>query len=274
VEEFDSLQASLGRSDLGHGTLMTRGPAYDPDAVDLPGSQYRSSALASEPDNRWPPPGRYIRTVNGPIDLDDPPPMASNVDPIRTRSRRPPAKKRTLQSSRAISTRRKSARPWLVCVAGGLIFVICFATAMRSTRPQRPPTPAMTALAGAAISDLRSLMAAVKVARLRGAPDVKGAIEELTRLDDDHVTLKGWATDVSGGGSPLTVMVFVDGRNTLTMETAGRRPQIGEALGLSDAAAANVSFQGNLTCSRGQKLIVVAVAPSDVYGHFGTRLCP
>ena len=120
----------------------------------------------------------------------------------------------------------------------------------------------------------RSLMAAVKVARLRGAPDVKGAIEELTRLDDDHVTLKGWATDVSGGSSPLTVMVFVDGRNTLTMETAGRRPQIGEALGLSDAAAANVSFQGNLTCSRGQKLIVVAVAPSDVYGHFGTRLCP
>lgn len=129
-------------------------------------------------------------------------------------------------------------------------------------------------LAGATITDLGRLMAAVKAAGLKGTPDVKGGIDEITRLDDDHVTLKGWAAEISGSGSPLAVMVFVDGRNTLTMETDGRRPDIAETLGLSDAASANMAFQGKLTCSRGHKLIVVAVARSDLYGHFGTRTCP
>jgi hypothetical protein len=132
----------------------------------------------------------------------------------------------------------------------------------------------MAMLAESTVSDLGSLMAAVKAAGLRGTPDLKGSIDELTRRDRDHVTLKGWAAETSGSGLPLAVMVFVDGRNKLTIRTDGRRPEVADALGLSDAAAANISFQGDLPCSQGQKLIVVAVAQNDVYGHFGTRLCP
>jgi hypothetical protein len=161
----------------------------------------------------------------------------------------------------------------LAWIAGGLIFATSFVTALRFSEPPRTPTPAMMTLAGATIPDLRRLMAAVKAAGLRGTPDVKGAIEEITRLDIDHVRLKGWAADISGS-APLAVMVFVDGRNTLTMDTVGRRPEIADELGLSGAASADISFQANLVCSRGQKLIVVAVAPRDVYGHFGARLCP
>jgi hypothetical protein len=252
---------------------MARDPAYDLDAVDLHGRQHRSSGLASELDDRVPLRSPHIRTVNGPIDLDDPPPIKSSMDADRTRFRWP-GEKRTHQSNRSNSALRKPARPRLLWVAGGLIFAISFVAAMRLTKPARPPTPAMTTLAGATISDLGRLMAAVKAAGLRGTPDVKGSIDEITRLDNDHVALKGWAADISDSGSPLAVMAFVDGRNTLTMETAGGRPDVASALGLSDAASANILFQGDLACSRGQKLIVVAVAPSDAYGYFGTRFCP
>lgn len=237
---------------------MTRSPAHDPDAIDLC--------------ERGPLPGRYIRTVNGPIDLDHPP-MATGTVADRVNLRRP-GQKPALQSNRSISPQQKSVRPKAIWVVGGLVFAVSFVGALRLTEPARTPTPAMMTLTGATIPDLRRLMAAVKTAGLRGTPDVKGAIDEITRLDIDHVTLKGWAADVSGSGAPLAVMVFVDGRNTLTTDTAGGRSEIANALGLTDAASANISFQADLVCSRGQKLIVVAVAPRDVYGHFGTRLCP
>jgi hypothetical protein len=236
---------------------MTRSPALDPDAVDLCDHE--------------PLPGRYIRTINGPIDLDDPL-MTRGTVADRINLRRPGSKPAP-QPHRPISPERKSVRPRLIWVVGGLIFAISFVAALRLSEPARTPTPAMMTLAGATIPDLRRLMAAVKTAGLRGTPDVKGAIDEITRLDIDHVTLKGWAADISGS-APLAVMVFVDGRNTLTMDTAGGRPEVASELGLSGVASANISFEANLVCSRGQKLIVVAVAPRDVYGHFGARLCP
>jgi hypothetical protein len=236
---------------------MTRSPALDPDAVDLC--------------DREPSPGRHVRTINGPIDLDEPL-MTRGTVADRSNLRRP-GNTPALQRRRPISARRKSVRPGLIWFVGGLIFAISFAAALRLSEPARTPTRAMTTLAGATIPDLRRLMAAVKAAGLRGTPDVKGAIDEITRLDIDHVTLKGWAADISGG-APLAVMVFVDGRNTLTVDAAGGRPEIANELGLSDAASANISFQANLVCGQGQKLIIVAVAPRDVYGHFGARLCP
>jgi hypothetical protein len=256
---------------------VARRPAYDLDTIDSLGREYCPSKLAWDLGDRAPVPSRYIRPVNGPVDLDDLPPILSGADrakpqhPIR---RRPPGKDRYLRSIRSNSKPLRSARPWLTCVAGTLAFAISFVVALRVTKPPRPPTAAMTMLAGSTISNLGSLMAAVKNAGLRGTPDIKGGIDEITRRDKDHVTLKGWAAEISDSDSPLAVMVFVDGRKQVTLETNGRRPDVTAALGLSEAASANVSFQGDLTCSRGQKLIVIAVAQSDAYGHFGTRLCP
>ena len=258
-----------------------RGP-QDLDAIDSLGREYRPSRLSWDLDE-GPSAGRYlaavnIRPVNGPIDLDDPPPMRSAIEcggaEMKRPRRRPPSTKPGPPSRPAKPRPRRSARSWLTLVAGGLVFAVSFAIVMRVTKPARPPTAAMTMLAGATVADLRGLMAAVKAAGLKGTPDIKGGIDEISRRNDGHVTLKGWATEISGGDSPLAVMIFVDGRNTLTTQTNGGRPEITAALGLSDAAAANVSFEGDLACSRGQKLIVVAVAQSDVYGHFGSRLCP
>jgi hypothetical protein len=256
---------------------VARGPAYDLDAIDALGRESRRSKLAQDLDDPAPLQSRYIRPLNGPIDLNDLPPLTSGTDP-RAEPQHPayrqrPGKSPPPQSNRSNSNRRRSVRSWLTLAAGGLAFAVSFVVVMRLTHPARPPTSAMMVLAGSTISDLGSLMAAVKLAGLRGTPDVKGSIDELTRHDND-VTLTGWAAEIAGGDAPLAVMVFVDGRNKLTMQTSGRRPDVSAALGLSDAASANVAFQGSLTCSRGQKLIVVAVAQRDVYGQFGTRLCP
>ena len=132
----------------------------------------------------------------------------------------------------------------------------------------------MMTLSGSAILDLKTLMGAVKVAGLKGSPDVKGAIDEVTRIDNDQIALRGWAVDIGNSHEPLTMMVVVDGHNRLTMEANGRRDAAVNVAGLAASDAANVAFAGRLKCGKGQKLIVVAVAQNDTYGHFGSRSCP
>jgi hypothetical protein len=172
------------------------------------------------------------------------------------------------------SVRRGLARPRLTLAAGALILAVSFVIAMLLTKPEKPRTGAIKTLEASTVSDLTTLMTAVKAAGLSGSPDMRGGIDELTRIDRDQAMLRGWAVEIGDSTQPLTVMAFVDGRNRLTTETSGKRSQAIASLGLSDTLAAKVSFEGRLRCSKGQKLIVVAVAHSDVYGHFGSRLCP
>jgi hypothetical protein len=151
---------------------------------------------------------------------------------------------------------------------------VSFVAAMLLIKPARPPTAAMIRLSGSSISDLKTLMGAVKVAGLKGSPDVKGAIDEATRIDNDQIAVRGWAVDIGNSQEPLTVMAFVDGHNSLTMEANGRRDTAINVAGLAASDATNVVFAGRLKCSKGQKLIVVAVTQNDTYGHFGSRNCP
>jgi hypothetical protein len=177
-------------------------------------------------------------------------------------------------SRRTASPAQGLARPRLIVAAGGLIFVVSFVAAMLLIKPARPPTTAMMRLSGSSISDLKTLMGAVKVAGLKGSPDVKGAIEEVARIDNDQIALRGWAVDIGNTQEPLTVMTFVDGHNSLAMEANGRRDAAVNVAGLAASDATNVAFAGRLKCGKGQKLIVVAVAQNDTYGHFGSRTCP
>src|ERR1019366_10419109 len=77
-----------------------RGP-QDLDAIDSLGREYRPSRLSWDLDE-GPSAGRYlaavnIRPVNGPIDLDDPPPMRSAIEcggaEMKRPRRRPPSTK-------------------------------------------------------------------------------------------------------------------------------------------------------------------------------------
>ena len=176
-------------------------------------------------------------------------------------------------------TRRRATRSppkgfRLIYVAGGLSLVLSFLLTLQLTKPSSSSSPSLATLASSAVHDSRSLMAAVKAAGLRGSPKVKGDIDEIKRLDTDRVSLKGWAAEIGHGGTPLSVVAFAEGHGTTPIETKGTHPNLTPALGLSDAGADNVSFQGSLTCRRGEKLIVVAVTQDNNYGYFGSRVCP
>ncbi len=159
-------------------------------------------------------------------------------------------------------------------IAGAFSLGTSFFVTLELTKPAKPPPPAVAAMARSTVSDWRTLMAAIKSAGLTGSQNVKGTIDAITRLDDRRVWITGWASEI-GGASPLHILVFVDGKNSLTMRTQGRHADVIGALGLSDAATArNVSFRGPVACARGQKLIVVAVADSLDYGYFSPRECP
>lgn len=117
-------------------------------------------------------------------------------------------------------------------------------------------------------------MAAVQTAGLRGSPDVKGAIEGLKRIDNQRVTIKGWAVDRTAPSYPLTIIAFAGGAHALTTATIGPRKDVAQMFGLSGAAARNVSFEATFTCGAGQNLVVVAVAPDSTYSQFRSLACP
>ena len=173
--------------------------------------------------------------------------------------------------SKSTSPLRK--RSGLVYVAGALSLLFSFLVTLQLTKPGKLPGSGIAALASSVVRDSRSLMAAVKAAGLRGSPKVRGDIDEVRRLDVDRVSLKGWAAEIGHGG-PLSVIAFAEGRGTTPIETEGSHPDLPPKLGPSDAAANNASFQGILTCRRGEKLLVVAVTQDNSYGYFGSRLCP
>jgi len=164
---------------------------------------------------------------------------------------------------------------WPTLLAGLLCCALSFAVTLQAIAP-KPPSTAAAALAHAFVADSRSLIAAIKAAGLRESQNVRGAIDTITRLSHDRVSVTGWADEAGNDRAPLDVLVFVDGENKLTIQAAGARTDGAGARGLSDAAPAhNVSFQGSLACAHGQKLIVVAVAEtSGDYGYFSPRVCP
>jgi hypothetical protein len=174
-----------------------------------------------------------------------------------------------------VSSSGRRARWWPIWLAGALSLGLSFVVTLQLTRPAKPPSRAVVAMTQSIVSDKRTLIAAIKAAGLTGSPNVKGAVDEVARLDDSRVSIAGWAGEVGNGGAPLDIVVFVDGDSRLTMQTEGGHADVTAALGLADAASArNVSFRGAVACGRGQKLIVVAVADSGNYGYFSPRICP
>jgi hypothetical protein len=158
---------------------------------------------------------------------------------------------------------------------GGAVAVLAFTVVLWLTRPVTSPlTPAITILTKAAVSDATSLMAAVQTAGLRGAPNVRGAIEEIKRFDNERVTIKGWAADTTASGSSLTVIAFAGGNHVLTTVTNGARVDIAEKFGLADTGAANMSFQGAFACRTGEKIVVIAVTSDRAYSQFRSLVCP
>ena len=175
------------------------------------------------------------------------------------------------RGTRATVGLRFLAGPWFTWLSGAAAAVLAFAIAFWLTSPATAP-PGLAVLAGANVSDAAGLMAAVQTAGLRGAPEVKGAVEGLKRIDNEHVTIKGWAVDKAAPGSPLTIIAFAGGSHVLTTVTRGPRSDVAPML--SNGTARYVSFEASFGCGRGQNLVVVAVTPDSTYSQFRSLVCP
>jgi hypothetical protein len=183
------------------------------------------------------------------------------------------APERMRQRSGTPGRHRLLSEPWFVWTAGASVTALAFLVALWLTAPNQL-APGVATLIGETVSDATTLMAAVQTAGLRGTSDVKGAIEEINRLDDQRVTIKGWALDATASSSPLTVIVFAGGRHVLTATTIGARMDITRVLGLSNADATNASFENTFGCRPGAKLVVVAVTSDRRYSQFRSLACP
>jgi hypothetical protein len=219
------------------------------DAVQMTGPHFRPelSAMGVHPLSREPSPAANMQS--------------------RTALERSPRKKATAPKPHFL------IRPWSTWISGAFAAALGFAVVLWLTGPVAAP-PAVAILASATVSDATALMAAVQTAGLRGAPDVKGAIEGLKRIDKEHVTIKGWAVDRTASSSQLTIVAFAGGSHVLTTMTNGPRKDVAQMFGLSDAAARNVSFETTFTCNPGQSLVVVAVTAENTYSQFRSLACP
>ena len=162
-------------------------------------------------------------------------------------------------------------------VGGLLVVSLSFVITLWLTEPEVPPAEKLKLLAASRIVDRSTLSAAAKTSGLLNSSYVKGKVDALTRLDAAHVSIAGWATETvryTFKGASVTVMVFSGGRNILSVQTHGERPDVTSALNLSDDAARNVAFVGRMECISGQELIVVAATLSGTYAAFDTAKCP
>ena len=117
------------------------------------------------------------------------------------------------------------------------------------------------------------MLAAARKAGLRRS-DVAAIVDEIRRIDDGRVNIRGWAAEIGGNGSPLTILGFIDGANVFKTKTLGERQDVTRALKLSAVAARNVAFEGTLACRRGQKLIIAATTVSNRYVLLKGWFCP
>jgi hypothetical protein len=166
-------------------------------------------------------------------------------------------------------------RRYITWAIGGCVAALSFVAVLWLTGPATaPPAREMAILTNAPVSNGASLMAAVQNAGLRGTLDVKGEIEEIRRLDNDRVTIKGWATDKTGSGAALTIVAFASGRHVLTTATKGTGAGLAKMLGLAEASQTEMSFQGEFACRAGEKVIVIAVTAGTGYSQFRSLDCP
>jgi hypothetical protein len=147
---------------------------------------------------------------------------------------------------------------------------LAFAAALWMTTPG--PSREIAALAGASISDVTGLMAAVQTAGLRGTADIQGTVEEVRRIDGENVVIRGWAADAKSR-FPLTMVAFAGKAHVL--DTANDvSSSIARLVGLSDPAPTNTPFSGTFSCKRGERIYIVAVTGDGRYSQFRSLACP
>jgi hypothetical protein len=162
---------------------------------------------------------------------------------------------------------------WAWILGGGLMISAFFVT-LWLTEPELPPGRGIAMLAKTPAAGSAELLSAIDAAGLTRSEFVRGNVDAMRRLDAGQVAMTGWATQVNGTGSPLSIMAFPDAQHVFTIETKGERADVTSALRLRSETAANVGFELRLSCKAGQHVMVIAATQSNLFAPLEASVCP
>jgi hypothetical protein len=103
---------------------------------------------------------------------------------------------------------------------------------------------------------------------LRLSEQMKGAIDQIKRINERDVNMTGWLADPQGNSTPLNLLVFIDGSMVAAGRTEGERPDVTKGwIGFNFASGAdkNVAFSLNFNCRTGDQPVVVGVGERNQY---------
>lgn len=140
--------------------------------------------------------------------------------------------------------------------------------------PAPPAKVAPEAIVSQRISSHGELRRLAPSLGLSFAPQIRGNVDVLQRVNDREVLAEGWLADTEGYGEPLKLYVFASGAMVARAETRGERPDVSKALGLFMGAEKNTKFQVNLECRAGDQLVIFALATRSQYLPLPSATCP
>jgi hypothetical protein len=129
-------------------------------------------------------------------------------------------------------------------------------------------------LASRSISSRSDLIEAAVAVGLHSSTAMKGNVDSVSRLNDRDVTFKGWLADPGGDATPLTLLIFVAGKNAAVIQTHGERPDVTKELGLGSGTEQNVAFEVSFVCPRGDYPILVGLGQDKQYFYLTSPQCP
>ena len=119
------------------------------------------------------------------------------------------------------------------------------------------------------VPNTETLRIAARESGLLPSEGLQGYVDKLEWLPDGSLKLGGWAVDRQGDGSPLSILVFANGKSVQIVLTTGERPDVKMAFGLSDQMSANLAFSvespGPISCGPVDSFVVVAISKNNEY---------
>ena len=109
---------------------------------------------------------------------------------------------------------------------------------------------------------------------LRFSPELKGNVDEMTRVNERDIKMSGWLADPRGASTPLEVMVFLGGTAVGFAQTTGERPDVTAALHLAFGAEKNVAFSVAFPCRGSDQPLIVGIGTEKQYVSLQTSPCP
>ena len=103
--------------------------------------------------------------------------------------------------------------------------------------------------------------------------DLRGVVDEINRINDSQVEMKGWLADSTGDSKTLDVLVFVAGKKAAMTQTKGERPDVTKTLKLADGAEKNVAFQLTFNCRAGDDVVTAGLGSGRQYFWLSTKRC-